>query len=185
MRENPPLALESAPKTALGLLGDPVSAGLKWRSLTEAEARSRRDFGLRGWLGAAAALNLLLLTMLGFLLLRLWTEESAPPELMGESAPFTTLRWYFTLCALALLLFQVGAWTKWRHAPEAAVGGLAFIAGLTMALDLCWPPHGAHWSGILANHAASWVVFGLIGLWLMRGHGPNLTFKRRIRRHAA
>ncbi len=177
MREIPPFVSK-----ALEIRPDPEA---KWRLLTEAEARSRRDFGLRGWLGAATALNLLLLTMLGFLLMRLWTEETAPVELIGESAPFGALRWYFTLCAAALLLFQLGAWTKWRHTPEAAVGALAFIAGLTMVLDLRWPPHGAHWSGILLNHAASWVVFGLIGLWLMRGRGPNLTFKRRVREDEA
>lgn len=177
MRETPPFASKALEAAA--------PAGLKWRSLTEAEARSRRDFGLRGWLGAASALNLLLLAMLGLLLLRLWTEKTAPVELIGEAAPFAALRWYFTLCALALLVFQIGAWTKWRHTPEAAVGALAFIAGLTMALDLCWPPHGAHWTTILANHAASWVVFGLFALWLMRGHGPNLTFKRRVREDEA
>lgn len=153
----------------------------RWRQLTEAEARSRRDFGLRGWLGAAAALNLLMLTMLGFLLLRLWSDGAAPIELGDETAPIAALRCYFTLCALALLAFQIGAWTKWRRTPEAAGFGLGLIAALTLGLDLRWPPAGADLASLLIGHALSWAVLGLIFLWLTRGHGPNLTFRRRVR----
>lgn len=162
-----------------------AQGGVEWRVLTEQDARARPDFGLRGWLGAAAALNLLMLTMLGLLLLRIWTTESFPSEWAGEAAPFGALRCYFTLCALALLVFQVGAWTKWRRTPEAAVGALGFIAAITLLLDLLWPPGGSFWIEILLSHALSWAVLWLIARWLLRGRGPNLTFKRRIRAEEA
>ena len=160
----------------------------KWRQLTEAEARARRGFGLRGWLGAAVAMNLLLLVMLGFLLLRLWSEESSPAELAAETAPFWALRGYYTLCALCLLAFQLGAWAKWRHTPETAAVALGAIAALTLWLDFNWPPQGGSLSAILVSHATSWAVLGLIGYWLAEGRAPNLTFRRRVREdrdHAA